>query len=190
MRILEKKKKLYIVNIGCVCCKVWLPPLVISRRLLSTFFHGHLVNIPMMLGRKTHVDVEWENVTIYNTKARDESSSWRHWLVEQMMKQPDRLTNRRQPSETKTTAFSKMQISCTCSIWHKKKILNSLKYFSVKIIAHANGLNSTQHVQQTSCVCLCFSSFAYWLSVFLFFFCSFCCIYLPLAPQVGHGAKC
>ena len=77
---------------------------------------------------------------------------WRHWLVEQMMKQPDRLTNRRQPSETKTTAFSKMQISCTCSIWHKKKILNSLKYFSVKIIAHANGLNSTQHVQQTSCV--------------------------------------
>ena len=52
MRILEKKKKLYIVNIGCVCCKVWLPPLVISRRLLSTFFHGHLVNIPMMLGRK------------------------------------------------------------------------------------------------------------------------------------------
>ena len=34
----------------------------------------------------------------------------------------------------------------------KKKILNSLKYFSVKIIAHANGLNSTQHVQQTSCV--------------------------------------
>ena len=43
----------YIVNIGCVCCKVCFPlPLVISRRLPSTFFHGHLVNIPIMSGAK------------------------------------------------------------------------------------------------------------------------------------------
>ena len=42
---------------GAVYREYWMllydSPLVISRRLLSQFFHGHLVNIPMMLGTKT-----------------------------------------------------------------------------------------------------------------------------------------
>ena len=52
----DAKKK---TKTGGMYCEYWMcllwsmtSPPVISRRLLSTFLHGHLVNIPMMLGTK------------------------------------------------------------------------------------------------------------------------------------------